>query len=229
MPGRPRRDGTPAAPVNKRKLTDLFVSTRKPQQRAELIWDLKQPGLALSDSADRQEGVEGDLPLPRSATLAASRRRSLGRARRCAAARREDHARRHRGQGSGSRAQGGASDRHVRRSGCAVRRAARQEAQQVVAAGRGAGRAASAAALGQAQGLRHHPRRRSRHDDPHQCADRRKPDSRLGVGDLFVGDPSGDPRPSTHASWWTAIQPRIASACCPTPSLWRCGRSSTRH
>ena len=48
MPGRPRRDGTPAAPVNKRKLTDLFVLTRKPQQRAELIWDLKQPGLALS-------------------------------------------------------------------------------------------------------------------------------------------------------------------------------------
>ena len=47
MPGRPRRDGTPAAPVNKRKLTDLFVTSRKPQERKELIWDAKQPGLAL--------------------------------------------------------------------------------------------------------------------------------------------------------------------------------------
>ena len=45
---RPRRDGTPAREVNRRKLTDLFVSTRKAQERPELIWDLKQPGLALS-------------------------------------------------------------------------------------------------------------------------------------------------------------------------------------
>jgi len=45
---RPRRDGTPAREVNRRKLTDLFVTSRKPQARPELIWDLKQPGLALS-------------------------------------------------------------------------------------------------------------------------------------------------------------------------------------
>ena len=45
---RPRRDGTPAREVNRRKLTDLFVSSRKAQERAELIWDVKQPGLALS-------------------------------------------------------------------------------------------------------------------------------------------------------------------------------------
>ena len=44
MAGRPRRDGTPAAPVNKRRLTDLFVqSTRLPG----LVWDERQPGLAL--------------------------------------------------------------------------------------------------------------------------------------------------------------------------------------
>ncbi len=48
MPGRRRQDGTPAAPVNKRKLTDLFVTSRKPQTRKELIWDERQPGLALS-------------------------------------------------------------------------------------------------------------------------------------------------------------------------------------
>src|SRR4051794_7087026 len=48
MAGRPRRDGTPTAAPNKRNLTDLFVSTRKPGTRDELIWDLKQPGLALS-------------------------------------------------------------------------------------------------------------------------------------------------------------------------------------
>jgi hypothetical protein len=45
---RPRRDGTPAREVNRRKLTDLFVSSRKAQERPELIWDAKQPCLALS-------------------------------------------------------------------------------------------------------------------------------------------------------------------------------------
>ena len=48
MAGRPRRDGTPARAVNRRKLTDLFVTSRKAQERPELIWDAKQPGLALS-------------------------------------------------------------------------------------------------------------------------------------------------------------------------------------
>ena len=45
---RPRRDGTTSRAVNKRKLTDLFVTSRKGGDRDELIWDLKQPGLALS-------------------------------------------------------------------------------------------------------------------------------------------------------------------------------------
>jgi len=40
----------PARQVNRRKLTDLFVSSRKAQERPELIWDLKQPGLAFSVS-----------------------------------------------------------------------------------------------------------------------------------------------------------------------------------
>jgi integrase len=45
---RPRRDGTPARAVSRRKLTDVFVSSRKAQERPELIWDAKQPCLALS-------------------------------------------------------------------------------------------------------------------------------------------------------------------------------------
>ena len=45
---RPRRDGTPAREVNRRKLTDVFVSSRKARERPELIWDVKQPGLAFS-------------------------------------------------------------------------------------------------------------------------------------------------------------------------------------
>jgi integrase len=45
---RPRADGTQPRQANKRKLTDLYVSTCKPGMRDELIWDLKQPGLALS-------------------------------------------------------------------------------------------------------------------------------------------------------------------------------------
>ena len=47
MPGRPRADGTPARAVNKRKLTDTFVLSRKVKV-AELVWDTRSPGLALA-------------------------------------------------------------------------------------------------------------------------------------------------------------------------------------
>jgi integrase len=45
---RPKRDGTPARAPNKRKLTDLFVTTVKPADRAFVVWDQKQAGLALA-------------------------------------------------------------------------------------------------------------------------------------------------------------------------------------
>ena len=45
---RPRRDGTPPRETIRRKLTDLFVTSRKGGTRDELIWDVRQPGLALS-------------------------------------------------------------------------------------------------------------------------------------------------------------------------------------
>jgi integrase len=46
---RPRRDGTPARPPNKRRLTDGFVRTVRPDpDRATLYWDTLQYGLALS-------------------------------------------------------------------------------------------------------------------------------------------------------------------------------------
>jgi integrase len=45
---RPRRDGSPVREANRRRLTDLFVTTRKAAGRPELVWDIKQPGLALS-------------------------------------------------------------------------------------------------------------------------------------------------------------------------------------
>ena len=89
--------------------------------------------------------------------------------------------------------QGGAPDRHLRRSGEPVRRAARQEAQQELEAGRALVASSSAAALGQAEGDRHHPRRRAGRDDPDRRAHRRQPDARRGVGDLLVGDQAGDP------------------------------------
>ena len=41
---RPQRDGAPARPANKRKLTDLFVSTCKPEDRDILIWDTNSRG-----------------------------------------------------------------------------------------------------------------------------------------------------------------------------------------
>ena len=45
---RPRRDGTPAAAPNKRKLNDLFVKRLVPQDRPFLVWDSHQRGLAVS-------------------------------------------------------------------------------------------------------------------------------------------------------------------------------------
>jgi integrase len=46
---RPKRDGTPASAPNKRKLTDMFVTSVKPDAaRTVVVWDTKQGGLALS-------------------------------------------------------------------------------------------------------------------------------------------------------------------------------------
>ena len=43
----PKADGTPARAVNRRKLTDLWVQGRKVKV-AELVWDIRSPGLALA-------------------------------------------------------------------------------------------------------------------------------------------------------------------------------------
>jgi integrase len=45
---RPRKDGTPSRPLQRRKLTDLYVTTRKGGDRDEMIWDERCPHLALS-------------------------------------------------------------------------------------------------------------------------------------------------------------------------------------
>ena len=45
---RPRRDGTPAAAPNKRKLSDLSVKKLAAQGRPFLVWDDYQRGLAVS-------------------------------------------------------------------------------------------------------------------------------------------------------------------------------------
>lgn len=44
---RPRRDGTPAAPPNKRKLNDILLKRLKPQERTFVVWDTAQRGLAV--------------------------------------------------------------------------------------------------------------------------------------------------------------------------------------
>ena len=45
---RPRRDGTPARKPNKRTLTDAFLNSVPPQDRAFAVWDQKQRGLAVA-------------------------------------------------------------------------------------------------------------------------------------------------------------------------------------
>ena len=44
---RPRRDGSPAAPPDKRKLSELFVRKLKPRDRTHVVWDSYQRGLAI--------------------------------------------------------------------------------------------------------------------------------------------------------------------------------------
>jgi integrase len=44
---RPRRDGTPAAAPSRRKLSDLFIKGLRPRERAFMIWDSYQRGLAI--------------------------------------------------------------------------------------------------------------------------------------------------------------------------------------
>ncbi|BBB99013.1 tyrosine-type recombinase/integrase [Bradyrhizobium elkanii] len=46
--GRPRKDGSPAKEVHRRKLTDMYVQALKGGARNELIWDERCPHLALS-------------------------------------------------------------------------------------------------------------------------------------------------------------------------------------
>ena len=48
MAGRPRRDGTPARAVNRRRADRPVRVVAEGQGRPGLIWDERQPGLALS-------------------------------------------------------------------------------------------------------------------------------------------------------------------------------------
>src|SRR5579864_7612752 len=45
---RPRRDGSPSAPPNKIKLSDLFVKKLQPRDRPFIVWDTYQRGLAVA-------------------------------------------------------------------------------------------------------------------------------------------------------------------------------------
>jgi integrase len=47
---RKRRDGAPAAPVDRRRLTELHVKRAKPTDRLHCTWDLAAPGLVLRTS-----------------------------------------------------------------------------------------------------------------------------------------------------------------------------------
>lgn len=45
---RPRRDGSPARPANRKLLTDAFVRNAIPEDRVYVVWDTKVKGLALA-------------------------------------------------------------------------------------------------------------------------------------------------------------------------------------
>ena len=92
--------------MNRRRLTDLFVSSRKGGDQDELIWDERCPGLALSVRVTGKKALEGHLQVTvagRAGCISAMPGdRACGRK----AAGGAGHARRRRGQRSRSRAAG---------------------------------------------------------------------------------------------------------------------------
>ena len=129
------------ARINRRKLTDLFVSTRKAQDRDELIWDAKQPGLALSVRPTGKKAWKVIYRFhgrPRWLHLGDVRSIGLADARRLAARTMLDVI-----EGKDPAAERKAERLTGTFADLAepVRRAARQEAQQELEAGRAPGRA----------------------------------------------------------------------------------------
>ena len=227
---RPRRDGEPPRETDRRKLTDLFVLSAKPQDRPQLIWDAKQPGLALRVRPTGKKAwkvIYRHHGRPRWLHLGDVR---ADRPRRRAAAGGRDVLDGDRGRGSGRQAQGGAHLRHLRRSGGAICRAARQAAQQELAAGRAPRPAPSRCRAGA-----------SSRRPPSAAADVRTMMLRIeapilanqtlaaAIGDLRLGDPTGDPDRQS-LSWRRPQSDRGARA----RALRRgdpaaCGRSSIRN
>ena len=160
---RPRRDGTPPRETNRRKLTDLFVTSRKGGTRDELIWDVRQPGLALSVRTTGKKAwkvVYRFHGRPRWLHLGDIRSIGLADARRHAAKTVLDvlDGKDPVAQLQAARNQAPLPNWRPTTSSCTrdgTTRAGRH---------REAGRALSAAPLGQDQSQRHHPHRRSRRD-----------------------------------------------------------------
>jgi hypothetical protein len=168
---RPRQDGTPARAVDRKRLSDVFVTARRGGDRDEMIWDLKQPGLALSVRTTGKKAWKVVYRFHGRLRWLHSRRQIdyVADARRLTAKVMLDVMRAKTRRPS----EGRAGVRHLRRSGEPVCRAVRQEAQQQLEAGRGAGAPSFAAALGQGEGNCDHEGRCPRGDGPNRSTHRR--------------------------------------------------------
>ena len=133
---RPRRDGEPPREVRPAQADRSVRVDAQSRRRPELIWDVKQPGLALSVRPTGKKAwkvVYRHHGRPRWLHLGDVRSIGLADARRLAAQVVLDVME---GKDPAGERKAERTDRHLRRPGGAVCRAARQEAQQVVAAGR---------------------------------------------------------------------------------------------
>jgi hypothetical protein len=141
----------PKRPAYKRRFTEFFVRKLKPEAAAYVVWDTHQRGLAIRVQPtavySRQGrprwlhlGDAGAIGLADARTLAAEAMLAVARGKDPAAERKAE-------RGAGTFAEL-----------AEVHRAAREEAQQVVAAGRSFGQPVLHAEVGQAAGLDHHPR-----------------------------------------------------------------------
>src|SRR5262245_25416902 len=84
---RPRRDGLPPRPTNKRKLTQIYVARISPQPTPFCAWDTEQKGLAFLVRPNGYKAYKCVYPFQgrvRWVHLAAANEISLGQARRLA-------------------------------------------------------------------------------------------------------------------------------------------------
>lgn len=221
---RPKADGTPARAVNRRKLTDLWVQGRKVKV-AELVWDIRSPGLALAIRPSGRKAwrvIYRFAGRPRWLTLGDVRSIGLADARRLAARIMLDVAegkdpvaerKAERSSGSFADLAGQYVELYAKRHNKSWKQAQALVAKHLLP--RWGGMKASAIARADVRAMM------IRIDAPIVANQ-----TLAAASAIFTWAVSRRSSPSTRAGASIATRPPIASGCCPTRRPPCCGRSS---